>query len=294
MIIAAPNLLIDGAFTGPAAVEIENGLITAILPGIPESPDIRLGHGVLTPGLIDLHNNGAFGIDFCAATPAQWDQVINRLAEHGVTSLTPTIITAPLQTLHEAAARLAAAAATHPGILGLHLEGPFLSPQKHGVHLPAWLQAFDPESIAVLLAIPALRIVTLAPEIPGALAAIRQLAAAGVTVALGHTAATAAQTFAAADAGARLVTHVFTAQSPLHHRAPGAPGAALTDERLFPCVIADGIHMDPIILKLVFAASPNAIAVTDSILAAGMDEGFERPRWCMAAPLPISRMAAIR
>jgi N-acetylmuramic acid 6-phosphate etherase len=252
MILSAPSLLIDGAFTGPAALAIENGLITAILPGSPENPDVRLDHGYLTPGLIDLHNNGAFGIDFSTATPAEWDHVITRLAEHGVTSLAPTIITAPLQTLHEAASRLAEAAAAHPGILGLHLEGPFLSPQKHGVHQPAWLQTFTPDTIAALLAIPAVRIVTLAPEIPGALAAIRQLVAAGVTVALGHTAATAAQMFAAADAGARL-----------------------TDARLFPCVIADGIHMDPVILKLVFAASANAIAVTDSLAAAGMDEGYE-------------------
>jgi N-acetylmuramic acid 6-phosphate etherase/N-acetylglucosamine-6-phosphate deacetylase len=275
MIIAAPNLLIDGAFTGPAAVRVERGIITAILPGLPENPDIRLDHGFLSPGLIDLHNNGAFGIDFCDASPAEWDLVITRLAEHGVTSLTPTMITAPLPRLHEGATRLAEAATVHPGILGLHLEGPFLSPQKPGVHNPAWLQNFVPETIAALLAIPALRIVTLAPEIQGALAAIRQLTAAGITVSLGHTAATAAEIFAAADAGARLVTHVFSAQSPLHHRAPGAPGAALTDERLFPCVIADGIHMDPIILKLVFAASPNAIAVTDSLSAAGMPEGYE-------------------
>jgi len=275
MIIAAPNLLIDGAFTGPAAVVVEHGIITAILPGRPEHPDIRLDHGVLSPGLIDLHNNGAFGVDFYTASPAQLDQLISRLAGHGVTSLTPTIITAPLPTLQAAAARLAAAACAHPGILGLHLEGPFLSPQKPGVHQPAWLQAFEPESVAALLAMPGLRIVTLAPERPGALAAIRQLAAAGITVALGHTAATAAQTGAAADAGARLVTHVFTAQSPLHHRAPGTPGAALTDPRLFPCAIADGIHMDPVILKLVFAASPNAVAVTDSLSAAGMPDGFE-------------------
>jgi N-acetylmuramic acid 6-phosphate etherase/N-acetylglucosamine-6-phosphate deacetylase len=275
MIIAAPALLIDGAFTGPAAVAVEHGIITAVQPGRPEHPDIRVDHGFLSPGLIDLHNNGAFGVDFSTATRPQWDQVINRLAEHGVTSLTPTIITAPLPALHAAAASLAEAAVAHPGILGLHLEGPFLSPQKHGVHQPGWLRQFDPAAIAALLAIPGLRIVTLAPELPGALAAIRQLAAAGITVALGHTAATAAQTRAAADAGARLVTHVFTAQSPLHHRAPGAAGIALTDERLFPCVIADGIHMDPVILKLVFAASPNAIAVTDSILAAGMADGFE-------------------
>ncbi len=275
MIISAPALLIDGAFTGPAALLIENGLITTILPGIPDNPDIRLEHGVLSPGLIDLHNNGAFGVDFSTATGAEFDHAITRLAEHGVTSLLPTIITAPLNALANSAGIIAEASARHPGILGLHLEGPFLAPPKNGTHRADWLQAFSPETLSYLLAIPGLRLVTLAPEIPGALAIIEQLANAGIIVALGHTAATAAQTAAAATAGARLVTHVFNAQSPLHHRAPGVPGAALTDKRLFPCLIADGVHVDPIILKLAFAASPNAIAVTDSILAAGMPEGFE-------------------
>ena len=274
MIISAPLLLIDGAFSGPASVVIENGVITAILPGTPENPDIRLARGILSPGLIDLHNNGAFGVDFATATPAEWDHAIACLAANGVTSLLPTIITAPFDMLHQAASKIAAAAGRHPGILGLHLEGPFLAPQKHGAHRSDWLQDFSPESLGNLLALPALRVVTLAPERPGAIEIIKQLVRAGITVAIGHSAATAAEVFAAADAGARLVTHVFNAQSPLNHRAPGVPGAALTDERLFPCLIADGLHVDPIILKLAFAAAPNAIAVTDSILAAGMPEGF--------------------
>jgi N-acetylglucosamine-6-phosphate deacetylase len=275
MIISAPALLLDGAFTGPAALVIEHGLITAILPGIPEDADIRLDHGVLSPGLIDLHNNGAFGVDFSTATAAEFDHAIAGLAGRGVTSLLPTIITAPLPALHQAARNIAAAALRHPGMLGLHLEGPFLAPQQRGAHRLDWLQALAPESLAALLAIPELRVVTLAPEIPGAIAVIEQLVAAGITVALGHTAATAAQVCAAADAGARLVTHVFNTQSPLLHRAPGVPGAALTDQRLYPCLITDGLHVDPIILKLAFAASANAIAVSDSILAAGMKDGFE-------------------
>jgi N-acetylglucosamine-6-phosphate deacetylase len=274
MIISAPALLIDGAFTGPAALVIEHGLVIAILPGIPENPDIRLDHGVLSPGLIDLHNNGAFGVDFSTATAAEFDHAITRLADHGVTSLLPTIITAPLEFLHQAASNIARASARHPGILGLHLEGPFLAAQKRGAHHADWVQNFSPASLPALLAMPALRVVTLAPEIPGALAIIEQLVKAGIIVALGHSAATAEQVFAAADAGTRLVTHVFNAQSALHHRAPGVPGAALTDERLFPCLIADGIHVDPVILKLAFAACANAIAVTDSILAAGMPDGF--------------------
>ena len=121
-----------------------------------------------------------------------------------------------------------------------------------------------------------LRLVTLAPERPGALAAIGRLVAAGIIVSLGHTEADAAQMRAAAAAGARMVTHVFNAQSPLHHRAPGAPGVALTDPRLFPCLIADGVHVDPAVLQIAFAACPRAVAVTDSILIAGLAAGAEQ------------------
>ncbi len=264
----------QGRLTGPAALRIEEGRIAAILPGKPEQADIDLPDGVLSPGLIDLHNNGAFGVDFATATAAQWDEAIEQLAARGVTSVAPTIITAPFEHLQAAAGRVSAAMQLHPGIIGLHLEGPFLAAAKAGAHRVEWLTGFSEESLAALLALPALAVVTLAPELPGAIAAIRRLAQAGVTVALGHTAASAGQMQAAAAAGARLVTHVFNAQSPLHHRAPGAAGVALTDEILFPCLIADGLHVDPIMLKLAFAASPRAIAVTDSILAAGMPDGF--------------------
>ncbi|HUM09233.1 MAG TPA: N-acetylmuramic acid 6-phosphate etherase, partial [Acidocella sp.] len=121
-----------------------------------------------------------------------------------------------------------------------------------------------------------LRLVTLAPELPGAMAAITRLRAAGVAVALGHTGADAATMRDAAAAGAALVTHVFNAQSPLHHRAPGAPGVALTDPRLSPCLIADGVHVAPELLAIAFAACPRAIAVTDSILIAGLEPGAVR------------------
>ncbi len=264
----------NGCFSGPAAVRIAGGRIVEILSSVPADPNISLPSGVLSPGLIDLHINGAFGVDFSAAAPAQWERAIEALAAHGVLSLAPTIITAPFAELHAAATRAAAAARLHPGILGLHLEGPFLAPAKAGAHRTDWLQPISETSIAEMLALPGLRIVTLAPELPGAPAAIRQLVQAGVAVSLGHTAANAGQMQAAAQAGAALVTHVFNAQSPLNHRDPGAAGAALTDELLYPCLIADGLHVDPLILKLAFAASPRAIAVTDAILAAGMPEGF--------------------
>lgn len=279
MIISAPNLFLNGAFSGPGAVAIEDGRIREVFQG-EVAADIRLTQGFLSPGLIDLHNNGAFGVDCATATPAAWELYITELAARGVTSVLPTIITAEFVALHDAASRIAAAMTRHGAILGLHLEGPFLAPGRRGAHRADWLRAPDAAAIDALLAGDAmrrvLRVITLAPELPGALAAITRLTAAGVLVSLGHTDATGAEMRAGVDAGAKLVTHVFNAQSPMSHRAPGAPGVALSDERLFPCLIADGEHVDPIVLKLAFSACPRAIAVTDSILVAGLPEGAEQ------------------
>ncbi len=127
MIISAPNLFLNGAFSGPGAVAIEDGRIREVFQG-EVAADIRLTHGFLSPGLIDLHNNGAFGVDCATATPAAWELYITELAARGVTSVLPTIITAEFAALHDAASRIAAAMARHGAILGLHLEGPFLAP----------------------------------------------------------------------------------------------------------------------------------------------------------------------
>ena len=276
MLIAAPRLFLGDRFTGPGAVEVENGRISRIVFDDVDA-DIRLTHGFLAPGLIDLHNNGAFGVDCASATPDEWDAFIAGLAACGVTSVLPTAITAPLADLAAVARRVAAAQARHGAILGLHLEGPFLAPEKRGAHLAAFLRLPDQAALDAVLAMgQVVRLVTLAPELPGALAAIARLREAGVAVALGHTNADAAAMREAAAAGAALVTHLFNAQSPLHHRAPGAPGVALTDPRLSPCLIADGVHVAPELLAIAFAACPRAIAVTDSILIAGLAPGAVR------------------
>jgi N-acetylmuramic acid 6-phosphate etherase/N-acetylglucosamine-6-phosphate deacetylase len=276
MIISAPRLFLGNSFTPSGAVAVENGRITRIIFGDVEA-DIRLTHGFLAPGLIDLHNNGAFGVDCATATPEEWDIFVSGLAACGVTSVLPTAITAPLADLAAAAQRTAAAQARHGAILGLHLEGPFLAPSKRGAHLAEFLLLPDEAAIAEVLAMgKVVRLVTLAPELPGALAAIARLREAGITVALGHTDADAITMRDSAAAGASLVTHVFNAQSPLHHRAPGAPGVALTDSRLSPCLIADGVHVAPELLAIAFAACPRAIAVTDSILIAGLEPGAVR------------------
>ena len=269
-VIAASRVLLPGGrWGGPASIRIDGGRIAEIVEG-PESS------GVLTPGLIDLHNNGAFGIDFAAADAAGWRHALVHLAAHGVTAVQPTAITAPLPAL-VAVLRRAAGYNRVGGarMLGVHLEGPFLSPAYRGAHRDDWLRDPAAESVEALLASGgALRTVTLAPERPGALEAIRRLVGAGVIVALGHSDATAAQAHAAADAGASMITHLFNAMRPFRHRDPGLPGAALTDERLRCGLIVDGLHVDPMACRIAFAARPGGIvAVTDSILVAGVPPG---------------------
>jgi N-acetylmuramic acid 6-phosphate etherase/N-acetylglucosamine-6-phosphate deacetylase len=281
--IWAKKLFINGAFSGPAAVEIRHGHIAAIRRGPPAPGDEILDSGCLAPGLIDLHNNGAFGADFATSTVAEITTCLKKLAARGVTSILPTIITAPLDELAAAAARLKTAAAENPGILGIHLEGPFLAPAKKGAHRADWLLPPTAANLAPLLANPSfstVKFLTIAPELPGAIAAISRLTAAGIIVSLGHTTADAPTIQSAIAAGASFVTHVFTAQPAITHRGPAAPGLptlALTDERLTPCLIADTLHVHPALLLLAFRACPRAIAVTDSIRLAGLPPGATAP-----------------
>ena len=161
-------------------------------------------------------------------------------------------------------------------MLGVHLEGPFLSPLRRGAHNEAWLTDPTPEAVEELIQAGGglLGLVTLAPERPGALEAIDRLAAASVLVSVGHSDATGAQVAAAADRGARMVTHLFNAQRPLSHREPGVVGQALTDGRLTSGLIADLYHVTGPVCALAFRAAPGRIAlVTDAAARAGMPPG---------------------
>ncbi|HET9146435.1 MAG TPA: amidohydrolase family protein, partial [Acetobacteraceae bacterium] len=272
MIISAPRLFRDGAITGPGAVVVGSGVIDAVLDFVPPAAEdhVALDHGMLTPGLIDTHNNGAFGVNCAAADTEGFTLLCSRLAEHGITAFLPTIITAPIENLIEAAGRVRAARDALSDlpicqIMGLHLEGPFLAPEKRGVHREGWLRQPDNDSLDKLLTgelLVVLRMVTLAPELPGAIMAIRRLAAMGVAVSIGHSKADAKTAQAAVDAGASLATHVFNAMRPFNHRDPGIIGVALSDRRLFACFIADGVHADPVALRAGFAAAgTRAVAV---------------------------------
>ena len=273
---AARVLLPGGQWSGPATLTLAHGRIAAIEPGGPGATSIT--PGTLTPGLVDAHINGAFGTDFATASAPAWHHALAALAARGVTSILPTVITAPLDALIAALRQAPALQATPPAhqarVLGIHLEGPFLSPAHPGAHRPGWLQDPTQAAIEALLAAGPLRMLTLAPERPGALAAIRQLTAAGVVVSLGHSDADAPTTLQAIEAGATCVTHVFNAMRPLHHRAPALVGTALTHPALRLGLIADGLHVAPEICRLVFAAAPGrVVVVSDAVLVAGLPPG---------------------
>jgi N-acetylglucosamine-6-phosphate deacetylase len=279
--ISARSAVVDGAL-GPVTIRVDDRLITAVEPHADPEADIVLDTGTLTSGLVDIQINGAFGVDFAAADDAAWDSVAARLPSTGVTSFQPTLITAPLPELlagldTATEARDRQEDGPYARILGVHLEGPWLSPKKHGVHEARYLAEPTPQAVDTLMSavgFDILTLLTLAPELPGALEAIRRLSTAGVTVSIGHTDATAAQVEAAADAGATLVTHIFNAQRGLAHREPGVPGAALSDSRYRVGLIADLHHVAPEICTLIFRAAPGRVVlVTDAIAAAGMPAG---------------------
>ncbi|WTW97252.1 N-acetylglucosamine-6-phosphate deacetylase [Streptomycetaceae bacterium NBC_01309] len=286
--ISAPRVLVGGRLVGPAALVVENGRVTRVEDSVPPAgPDhLALPDGILTPGLIDLQVNGAFGADFVAAGPDEWCTVAGRLASTGVTSFLPTFITGAMDTLVAALTRAhttRAALVREPvaRVLGVHLEGPFLAAAKVGTHPEEHLREPKPELVDRLLDDDAVRdvlaLVTLAPELPGGVEAVRRFAEAGIRVSIGHSDATAAQVAEAADAGATLVTHLFNAMRGLGHREPGVVGAALTDPRLTAGLIADLHHVVPAVCSLVLRiAGTRTALVTDAMAAAGMPPGRYR------------------
>jgi N-acetylglucosamine-6-phosphate deacetylase len=226
-------------------------------------------------GFVDLQVNGGFGHDFTADPGRIWD-VAARLPEHGVTAFLPTLIS---PTVAEARAADAVLAAGPPADwlgavpLGLHLEGPALNPVLRGAHPADRLVEPTEARVGEWLGLEHLSLVTLAPELPGALTAIERIVEAGAAASIGHTAASAAQVTAAADAGVTMVTHLFNAMAPFHHRDPGPIGAALTDDRLSIGLIADGVHVASEALALAWrAAGPERIILTtDAIAGLGTD-----------------------
>jgi len=283
VLITAPRVIPavpGGAVLEPGYVVVSRGRIAEVGAGPPPAdPDIALASGVLVPGLVDLQVNGYYGADLAGCDPEGWARVVQRLPETGTTAFLPTFITAPLGQLTaslRSAKKITAGAPSGARILGVHLEGPFLSPARAGAHRRDWIVPASPGAVTELLAAGrgVLRLVTLAPEADGALDAIRALVTAGVLVSVGHSDATARQVADAASVGARMVTHLFDAQRGLHHREPGVVGQALTDPRLTSGLIVDLSHVVAPVCAIAVAAAPGRIClVTDAAACAGMPPG---------------------
>ena len=255
--------------SGDRIAEVRRGATFDRLPG-----DV-LEAAIVAPGLIDLQVNGGFGVEV-GPDPASIRRLAARLPETGVTAFLPTVVSGPAADYPPIVAAFAAARSTAGARpLGLHLEGPFLAPQRPGAHRRAVIEAADDALFDLLLGAKGVRVVTLAPERPGAHARIRRLRERGIIVSLGHTDATAEEFVTGVDLGARMATHLFNAMSPFSHRAPGAIGAALTEPRITVGLIADGVHSHPLSLRLAVAAKgPERIAlVSDMMAAAGMGPG---------------------
>ena len=234
----------------------------------------------LVPGFIDLQLNGAFGHDFTADPSTMWE-VATGLPRYGVTAFLPTIITSPLE---QVAAGMRVVTGGRPkdfrgaAPLGLHVEGPFLNPKKKGAHNQQYLRLPTPEAVAGWSPASGVRLVTMAPENPGALDVIRALTARGVVVSTGHSMATYDEAVAGFDAGARYGTHLFNAMPALGHRDPGLPGALLSDSRMTVGFIADGVHTHRSIIALVWRmlGARRMSLVTDAMAALGMPPGSHR------------------
>jgi N-acetylglucosamine-6-phosphate deacetylase len=237
---------------------------------------------VLAPGLIDLQVNGAAGADV-TAEPDRLGEIGAELVRHGVTAYLPTVITAP------AAARAAALAAlrteqeaadgTARAVpLGLHLEGPMISPERHGAHPSRWLREPSLELVDGWSRDAGVVMVTIAPELPGALDVIAELCGRGVVVSIGHTAATADQVAAAVAAGASCATHLYNAMPPLSARRPGPVGAILGSDRIVAGLIVDGLHLDPYAVRTAWRAlGPDRFwSVSDTTAALGLGDGPAR------------------
>jgi N-acetylglucosamine-6-phosphate deacetylase len=263
-----------------AAVLIDGDRIEAVIEGnnLPASAArIDAGGKLLVPGFIDIHSHGADGRDVCDDSLDSLRHIARRKLQEGVTTWLPTTLTQPKEKLRSIAGKIAAFRA-QGGLTrcpGMHVEGPFINKEKAGAQNPQFVRPPDFAEIEDLHAIMPALILSLAPEMPGALELIEGCRALGITCSAAHTAATAAQIFAACDAGLTHLTHYGNAMTPLHHREIGVIGAGMMDERLMIELISDCIHLSPDMVKLVFKVIPidRLMMITDSVAASWIVEG---------------------
>jgi N-acetylglucosamine-6-phosphate deacetylase len=275
LLLTGARVLTPAEAPAGAWVAVSGSRIEAVGDGAPPAAaeTVDLSGRLLVPGFLDLHVHGGGGAHFMSGDPRDCARAARFHARHGTTGLLATTLSAPAAEL--VAAVRAIAHADDPVILGAHLEGPWLSEQRRGVQEAEHLRPPDPGELAALLAAGPVRLVSLAPELPGALAAIEAIAAAGAVPGLAHTDATYEQATAAIEAGARHAVHVFNGMRPLHHREPGVIGAVLDHAAVTCELIADGIHVHPAAARLLRRAKGpgGTVLITDAIEATGLEDG---------------------
>jgi len=271
----------DGVLT-PGWIQTGGTRIEAVAPGYPpgQTGNATDVHGQwILPGFVDMHAHGGGGTSFTEGTAQDAHAAAAFHLARGTTSIVASLVTAPLGELEQRAALLAPLVAGEV-LAGLHLEGPFLSPARCGAQDPRYMLTPDVAAFERLHAAAAghLKVITIAPELPGARKLIKAAADAGVTAAVGHTDATTEVTAAAIDAGATHATHLFNGMRPPHHREPGPAGALLDRDEVSCEVIADGVHLHDTTIRLTarIAGPGRLVLVTDAMAAAGLPDGRYR------------------
>lgn len=276
MLISAARVITPARVFAPGWVLVDGVRIADVGQGAPPRPaDVVLPDATVVPGFVDAHVHGGGGASYDSGDPEDAATVARAHLAHGTTTIMASLVTDGPKALDHSVRELAAL--VDDGLLaGLHLEGPWLSPRHVGAHDPLLLSEPRPQDVEALIDAAGghLRMVTLAPELPGGLDAVRRLTAAGVVAAIGHTDATYDDARAALDAGATVGTHLFNAMRALHHREPGPVVALLEHPDAYVELIADGVHLHPAVLRLAASRKPHlAVLVTDAMAAAAVGDG---------------------
>lgn len=248
-------------------------------PAVGDSGVIDATGLTVAPGFIDLQVNGGFGLDLANDPELMWD-LGRQLPRSGVTGFLPTIVSSPVSTTDAAIAAFGHRPPDYLGSepLGLHFEGPMINPLRRGAHSAQSIVDASPDVVGEWSRANGVAMVTIAPELPNAAAIIAELVRRGVVVAAGHSDATAIEALAGLEAGVTMVTHIFNAMAPMHHREPNLAGLALAERDLAAGLIVDGVHVDPTVVKAAWnAKGPRGIAlVTDAVAAMGEPPGTHR------------------
>lgn len=277
-VFTADTIVTGSLVLSPGWIRVEGARILDCGRGTPPSPatgeaaPVDLG-GTVVPGFVDVHAHGAAGVHFADAVDRSIRPAIDWHARFGTTTLLASLATDSVPRLEQQVAALAPL--VRDGSLGgVHLEGPWLSHAHRGAHEESLLRSPDASEVRSLLADPAVRMVTIAPELPGGLDAIDSIVSAGAVAAIGHTSCDVATARSAFDRGVTVATHLFNGMPPLHHRDPGPVGAVLLDDRVFAELILDGHHLaDETVAIAARLLGPRLVAVSDSIAATGRPDG---------------------